>query len=71
MVNAIANDKKDALVGELMSTDVVIVNENLKIAKAIEIMTQKSISRLFIKDKNQSLVGCVTRTDLIETMVRF
>lgn len=71
LVNAIANDKKDALVGELMSTDVVIVNENLKIAKAIEIMTQKSISRLFIKDNNQSLVGCVTRTDLIETMVRF
>ena len=71
LVNAIANDKKDALVGELMSTNVVIVNENLKIDKAIEIMTQESISRLFIIDKNQSLVGCVTRTDLIESMIKF
>ena len=52
-------------VGELMSTNVVIVNEDLKIANAIEVMLKKSISRLIIADNDNNLLGIVTRTDLI------
>ena len=36
LVNAIANDKEHDTVGELMSTNVVIVNEDLKIANALK-----------------------------------
>jgi hypothetical protein len=68
LVNAIADDKEDCTVGELMSTNVVIVNEDLKIANAIEVMLKKSISRLIIADNNQSLLGIVTRTDLIDSI---
>ena len=68
LVNAIANDKEDATVGELMSTNVVIVNEDMKIANAIEVMLKKSISRLIIADNNHSLLGIVTRTDLIDSI---
>ena len=66
LVKAIANDDEKKTVGELMSTNVVIVNEDLKIANAIEVMSKKSISRLIIADNNHTLLGIVTRTDLIE-----
>ena len=41
LVSAIAEDKEDLTVGELMSTNVHIVNEDLKIANAIEVMLKK------------------------------
>ena len=68
LVNSIANDNEDKKVGELMSTNVVIVNEDLKIANAIDIMLKKSISRLIIADNNQTLLGIVTRTDLLDSI---
>ena len=68
LVKAIANDDEDKTVGELMSTNVVIVNEDLKIANAIEVMLKKSISRLIIADNNHVLLGIVTRTDLIDSI---
>ena len=68
LVKAVANDNGDATVGEVMSTNVVIVNEDLKIANAIEVMLKKSISRLIVADNNQVLLGIVTRTDLINTI---
>ena len=68
LVKAIANDENDKTVGELMSTNVVIVNEDLKIANAIEVMLKKSISRLIIADNDNNLLGIVTRTDLIDSI---
>ncbi len=68
LVQAIAEDKENLSVGELMSTNVVIINEDMKIANAIEVMLKKSISRLIIADNNQSLLGIVTRTDLIDSI---
>lgn len=68
LVNAIASDNEDKCVGELMSRNVVIVNEDLKIANAIEVMRKKEISRLIIADNDQVLLGIVTRTDLIESI---
>ena len=67
-VEAIADDREHLTVGELMSTNVVIVNEDMKIANAIEVMLKKSISRLIIADNNQVLLGIVTRTDLIDSI---
>ena len=66
LVRAIAEDKEDKTVGEIMSTNVVIVDEDLKIANAIEVMLKKSISRLIIADRDNNLLGIVTRTDLID-----
>ena len=68
LVQAIAHDKENLSVGELMSTNVVIVNEDMKIANAIEEKHKKSISRLIIADNNQVLLGIVTRTDLIDSI---
>lgn len=41
LVRAIANNKEDLLVGDLMTTNIVIVNEDMRIANAIEIMLKK------------------------------
>ena len=65
LVRTIAEDKEEFTVSELMSTSLIIVNEDLKIANAIEVMLKKSISRLIVADNNQDLLGIVTRTDLI------
>lgn len=66
LVKAVAHDNDDKTVGDVMSTNVVIVNENLRIANAIEVMLKKSISRLIIADNDNNLLGIVTRTDLID-----
>ena len=68
LVHAFADDNDDATVGDLMSKKVIIINENLKIAKALEILFKKSISRLIIADDDNNLLGIVTRTDLINSM---
>ncbi len=68
LVKAIAEGNEDKTVGELMSSNVVIVNEDLKIANAIEVMLKKSISRLIIADNDNNLLGIVTRTDLIDSV---
>lgn len=68
LVQALADDNENKTVGELMSPNVVIVNEDLKIANAIEVMLKKSISRLIIADNDQNLLGIVTRTDLINSI---
>ncbi len=68
LVRAIADDRENDTVGDLMSRNVVIVNEDLKIANAIEVMLKKSISRLIIADNDQNLHGIVTRTDLIDSI---
>ena len=67
LVHAIAEGKNDK-VGDLMSKKVIIVNENIKIAKAIEIIFKKNISRLIIADDGNNLLGIVTRTDLIDSV---
>lgn len=71
LVRAFADENDDATVGDLMSTKVIIINEDLKLAKAIEILFKKSISRLIIADNDNNLLGIVTRTDLINSMTNF
>ena len=68
LVLAVAENKEDATVGDLMSSEVIIVKEDMKIANAIELMLKKSISRLIISDGEDNLMGIVTRTDLINSI---
>ena len=68
LVKAIADDDETKNVGQLMSKNMAIINEDLKIANAIDVMLKKSVSRLIITDNNQALVGIVTRTDLIDSV---
>ena len=71
LVNAIANDDENKNVGQLMSSNVVCVDEDLKIANAIDVMLKNNSSRLIITDSNKNLIGIVTRTDLIDSITNF
>ena len=71
LVKAIAEGNENKTVGDLMSKKMVIVTEDLKLVNAIDLMLKKSVSRLIIKDNNNSLLGIVTRTDLIEAIIKF
>lgn len=66
VVRALANNKEDLPLEELMSHKVVIVNEDMKIVNAIEIMFKHNLGRLIVADNNNNLMGIVTRTDLID-----
>ncbi|MCF0225855.1 MAG: CBS domain-containing protein [Methanobrevibacter sp.] len=68
IVNAIANDKHDLAIGDLMSKDVVTVSKDIKIANAIDIMFKKELGRLIVTEDNGDVLGIVTRTDLIESI---
>lgn len=67
IVMAVADGEVNLTVGELMSRNVVIVNEDMKIASAVEIMFKKNLGRLVVADKDNDLLGIITRTDLIES----
>lgn len=66
VVHALANDRDDLPVGELMSYNIVTVPVDMKIANAIELMFKKELGRLIVADSNDNLYGIVTRTDLID-----
>lgn len=68
IVMALAENEDNLTVGELMSSKVVIVNEDLKIVNAIEIMIKKGLGRLIVADNDNNLCGIVTRTDLIDSI---
>ncbi|WP_418792048.1 CBS domain-containing protein [Phosphitispora sp. TUW77] len=54
------------LVKDLMSYPVVTVSENSTVGEALDILKKKNIKHLPVIDKNQSLVGAVTESDLLK-----
>ncbi len=68
IVKALALNQYGFKVKELMSSDIVFVDEDTKIANAIDLMFEKGIGRLIVSDKNDDFLGIVTRTDLIESI---
>lgn len=66
VVNAIANNKQDLPIGDLMSLNIFTVPKDMKIANAIEIMIKNELGRLIVADHNDNIYGIVTRTDLID-----
>lgn len=63
---ALAEGKEDLKVADIMSTDIITVEEEIMIAEAIEIMNRNHIGRLIVVDENGNSIGIVTRTDLLD-----
>jgi predicted transcriptional regulator len=68
IVKALAESKEDGKVSDIMSNDVVAVNQDLKIANAIEIMYSENVGRLIVEDSKGFPVGIITRTDIVDTI---
>lgn len=67
ILNALTFDN-DKPIEELISNKFISVKEDLKIGKAIKLMSESQIERLMVYDDEDNLIGIVTRTDLIDTI---
>ena len=60
----VAKDWKENVSG-MMSTKLVVANENLSINDASRVMFRRGISRMPVVDEKGALVGIITNTDMI------
>ncbi|MFC1558126.1 CBS domain-containing protein [candidate division KSB1 bacterium] len=54
---------------DIMTRDVVTVTEDMKIFSVIELLNEKKISGVPVVDKNDNLVGIVTKSDLLGNFI--
>jgi transcriptional regulator len=66
ITKAIAHGKESLEVNELMSSQIITVNQDVMIADAIEVMNKNKIGRLIVINHDDKPVGIVTRTDLLD-----
>lgn len=70
VIEAVAEDVncRELTVGDIMSTDLVTVNEDEDIVDAVKMMRANGIRRVPVVDGSGVLVGIVTVDDLIELL---
>ena len=64
----VAKDWKETVSG-MMSTKLVVANENLSINDASRVMFRRGISRMPVVDENGHLVGIITNTDMVRSHI--
>lgn len=57
------------LVKDIMSTKLVVANQNLSINDASRVMFRRGISRMPVVDTEGSLVGIITNTDMVRSHI--
>ena len=57
-------------VKDIMTKEVTTIKADASLLQAIELMTKKSINRLPIVDKNNKLIGIITRTDIVHQLAK-
>lgn len=65
ITKALAEDKEDLKIEDVMSSHIITVESDVMIAEAIEIMNKNNIGRLLVVDELGESQGIVTRTDLL------
>jgi hypothetical protein len=66
VARALAHDRENLKVVEIMSDHIITVLEDVMIAEAIDIMNKNNIGRLIVVDDMGDPLGIVTRTDLLD-----
>ena len=56
-------------VKDIMSTKLVVANEDLSINDASRVMFRRGISRMPVVDENGKLVGIITNTDMVRSHI--
>ncbi|MEE8403194.1 MAG: CBS domain-containing protein [Candidatus Hydrothermarchaeaceae archaeon] len=65
ITRALAEDREDLKVREIMSTKVHTIKSDALLSTAIEEMENHNISRLIVVNKNGDVGGIITRTDIL------
>jgi len=68
IVWALAQSKENLNVKDIMQKNVVTINQNLKVATAVEVMYNNNIGRLILVDDSEIPVGIVTKTDVVNSI---
>ena len=56
------------IVGDIMTSPAVTINDDAEISEAVRLMDERRVRRLPVVDKNQRLVGLISRADIVKTM---
>jgi CBS domain-containing protein len=56
------------LVGDIMTSPAILVNLDTEISEAVRLMDGRRIRRLPVVDKEQRLVGLISRSDIVKAM---
>ena len=70
IIRAIAEDNEDLFVKDIMSEHIITVEKDVMIADAIELMYKNKIGRLIVVEPDNSPLGIITRTDLLDQIAR-
>ena len=57
------------LVGDIMTAPALTIKSDANIADAVRIMDEKRIRRLTVVDKNNTLIGILTRADILKAVI--
>lgn len=68
IVWALAESKENLNVTDVMQQNVVTINQNMKVANAVEVMYNENIGRLILVDDNENPIGIVTKTDVVNSI---
>lgn len=56
-------------VGDIMTSPAQTIKPDANIAEAVRIMTEKRIRRLTVADKDDVLIGIITRADILKAVI--
>lgn len=57
-------------VGDIMTTPALTISPDANIAEAVRIMTDKRIRRLIVVDEKGTLIGIITRADILKAVIQ-
>lgn len=66
-ISRIPEDKRDTLIGDIMTKDLILANPNEGVATVFEKINRKAVGRLPVV-QNGELVGIVSKTDVVKTL---
>ena len=56
--------------GDIMTAPVITIKPNVNIAQAVQRMEEKKIRRLPVVDDNNTLIGIITKADILKAVHR-
>jgi transcriptional regulator len=66
IIKAISEGKELVEIEEIMSKDIITVKKDVMLADAIDIMNKNKVGRLILIDEKNSILGIITRTDILD-----